>query len=155
MNPETIFSLCGQLALVGWISLLVAPRRRWSARVIAPFVIPLILAVIYLGLIASHWSGHRGGFGSLAGVSELFSDRWILLAGWIHYLAFDLFLGAWEVRDSTRAGVPHWLVVPCLILTFLFGPVGLLAYSVCRAAVRFRANRSVPSVQVAGRQDPE
>ena len=143
MNAETIFSLCGQLALVGWILLIVAPRWRWSAGLIAPFVIPLILAVVYLVLIVSHWSGHRGGFGSLSGVADLFSDRWILLGGWIHYLAFDLFLGAWQVRDSARVGVPHWLVIPCLILTFLVGPVGLLAYITCRQAIRLRAKREI------------
>ncbi len=88
--------------MVGWVLLIVAPRWRWSAQIIAKFVIPLILAVVYLGVLATHWSGSRGGFGSLAAVGELFSDPWILLAGWVHYLAFDLFLGAWEVRDAGR-----------------------------------------------------
>ena len=132
MNPETLFTLCGRLALVGWILLIVAPRWRWSAQVVAKFVIPLALAAVYVGVISTHIGGSRGGFSSLAGVAELFSDRWILLAGWVHYLAFDLFVGAWEVRDAGRVGVPHWLVVPCLLLTFLFGPAGLLAYAIVR-----------------------
>ena len=91
-------------------------------------VIPLLLAVVYTGLIAARWSGHQGGFTSLGAVGELFADPWLLLAGWVHYLAFDLFIGAWEVRDAARARVPHWLVVPCLIATFLVGPMGLLLY---------------------------
>ena len=111
---------------------IVAPRWQWSARIIAPFVIPLILAGAYAAILATHWSGHRGGFSSLAAVAELFADPWLLLAGWVHYLAFDLFLGAWEVRDAARSGVPHWLVVPCLMLTFLVGPVGFLTYCICR-----------------------
>ena len=69
-----------------------------------------------------------GGFGSLADVSALFQDPWTLLAGWIHYLAFDLLTGVWETRDAARRGVPHWLVVPCLFLTFMFGPAGWLLY---------------------------
>jgi hypothetical protein len=54
------------------------------------------------------------------------------MAGWIHYLLFDLFVGAWEVRDAVRRDVPHWLVVPCLILTLILGPIGLLLYVVVR-----------------------
>ena len=134
MTAESLFTICGQMAMLGWILLIVAPRWRWSSEIIAKFAIPLAIAVVYLGVIATHWSGSRGGFSSLAAVSELFSDRWILLAGWVHYLAFDLFIGAWEVRDAIRERVPHWLVVPCLITTFLFGPVGLLAYCILRAS---------------------
>ncbi len=107
MDAETLFSRCGQVAMVGWLLLIVAPRWRYSAQIVAKFVIPLILAVVYLGLLATHWSGHRGGFGSLAAVGELFSDPWVLLAGWVHYLAFDLFIGAWEVRDAAEEQVPH------------------------------------------------
>jgi hypothetical protein len=57
----------------------------------------------------------------------------LLLAGWVHYMAFDLFIGAWETRDARRAGVPHLMVVPCLILTFMLGPIGLLVYLALRA----------------------
>ena len=136
MSAETLFTLCGRIALLGWLLLIVAPRWRWSSRIIAKFVIPLILAAVYLGLLATHAPGGRGGFGSLAAVGELFADPWILLAGWVHYLAFDLFVGAWEVRDAGREGIPHWLVVPCLVLTFLVGPVGLLAYGAVRGGHR-------------------
>jgi hypothetical protein len=87
-------------------------------------------------LIVSHWGETPGGFGSLSAVAMLFSNHWLLLAGWVHYLAFDLFVGSWEVRDSQRLGISHWLVIPCLILTFLFGPVGLLVYFVLRLAMR-------------------
>ena len=57
----------------------------------------------------------------------------LLLAGWIHYLCFDLFIGSWEVRDAKAQGISHWLVIPCLFLTFMFGPVGLLLYFALRA----------------------
>lgn len=69
-----------------------------------------------------------GGFGSLAGVMKLFTNPWAVLAGWVHYLAFDLFVGAWEVRDAEQHGVSHLLVVPCLFFTFMLGPIGLLMY---------------------------
>ena len=61
-----------------------------------------------------------------------FETPGLLLAGWLHYLAFDLFVGAWEVRTARAEGIPHLLVVPALILTFLFGPAGLLLFLVLR-----------------------
>ena len=67
-------------------------------------------------------------------MATLFSNPWALLAGWVHYLAFDLLIGTWEVRDSRERGVPHLLVVPCLILTFLLGPAGWLLYMGVRSA---------------------
>jgi hypothetical protein len=86
-----------------------------------------------VALIAARWAGAEGGFSSLEDVRRLFADPYLLLAGWVHYLAFDLFVGAWEVRDAQRLGIPHLLVVPCLVLTFLFGPAGLLLYGIVRA----------------------
>ena len=59
----------------------------------------------------------------------------MLVAGWVHYLAFDLFVGSWEVRDARESGVPHVFVVPALALTFLFGPAGLLLYFLTRTAI--------------------
>ena len=74
-----------------------------------------------------------GGFSSLPDVALLFTNRWMLLAGWIHYLAFDLLIGAWEVRDARQRAIPHLLVLPCLFLTFMFGPAGWLLYMGLRA----------------------
>jgi hypothetical protein len=136
MSPETIFSICSALVMPGWLLLVFAPRWRWTARFIAACALPLALAVVYLFLVAAHFGRSEGGFGSLADVGLLFRNPHNLLAGWIHYLAFDLFIGAWEVRDAQASGIHHLLVVPCLALTFLLGPVGLLLYFLLRFAVR-------------------
>ncbi|MEZ5285670.1 MAG: ABA4-like family protein [Vicinamibacterales bacterium] len=128
---ETIFSACTTAAMVGWLLLLVAPRWRVT-QLVSGAIIPLGIALVYLVLIARHLPGARGGFGSLADVAMLFSQPGPLLAGWVHYLAFDLFIGAWETRDAARHRVPHPAVVPCLALTFFFGPIGLLAYFLLR-----------------------
>ena len=138
MSPEQLFSLCGALVLPGWLLLVFLPRRRWTARVVCPVVLPVLLALLYLWLVATTFGRTPGGFGSLADVSLIFRNPWVLLAGWIHYLAFDLFVGSWEVRDAQRVGMHHLLVVPCLVLTFLFGPIGLLLYFILRAALRRR-----------------
>lgn len=91
-------------------------------------VIPLSIALVYAVLIVRYMPGADGGFGSLADVATLFARPGLLLAGWVHYLAFDLFIGSWEGRDAARRGIPHVLVIPCLILTFMLGPIGLVAY---------------------------
>jgi hypothetical protein len=136
MNPDRIFSIANMVAMLSWILLIVAGRKRWVTNAVTGFAVPLMLAVLYTALIAQHWSDPGGGgFGSLTGVSLLFSNRWKLLAGWVHYLAFDLFTGTWEVRDAEEKGVPHLLVIPSLALTFFFGPMGLLLYFLTRFAV--------------------
>jgi len=132
-SPEAVFSMASAAVLPGWLLLVLAPRWRWTARLVSAVLIPGLLAVLYAAIIAARWGGAEGGFSSLADVQKLFVDPWILLAGWVHYLVFDLFIGAWEVRDAQRLGIPHLLVVPCLVLTFLFGPVGLLLYGIVRA----------------------
>ena len=78
------------------------------------------------------------GFNSLTQVAILFSSPYALLAGWVHYLAFDLFIGAWETRDGLRLGLSRWLLLPCQVLTFVFGPLGLALYLLLKAGLRRR-----------------
>jgi hypothetical protein len=137
MAAGQIFSICNYVVLPGWLLLVVAPRWRWTQRVTA-LALPLALAVVYLTLVILHFRESGGGFGSLAQVSKLFENPYMLLAGWIHYLAFDLFTGSWLVRDYQRLRIAHAYVVPCLLLTFLFGPVGLLAWFLIRTSLRGR-----------------
>jgi hypothetical protein len=127
MTAEQLFSLLNLVTVAAWLLLILLPRLRWTATVV-PVLAPSVLAVIYVILVAATFMRSEGGFSSLAGVRALFENPWMLLAGWTHYLAFDLFIGGWEVRDAQRRGIPHLLVVPALVLTFLFGPAGLLLY---------------------------
>ena len=96
--------------------------------------------------VVRHWG--PGGFGSLAAVRELFGEPGLLAAGWLHYLAFDLFVGAWIAERAARLGLPHLVVLPLLVLTFLFGPAGLLAFSLVRAAALRRNARATPPVSL-------
>ncbi|HEU0093438.1 MAG TPA: ABA4-like family protein [Vicinamibacteria bacterium] len=138
MTAETLFSLASAAVLPGWALLVLVPRWKWTARLVGPVLIPALLSLLYLYLLAQRWAILAGGFGSPATVRRLFDDPAVLLAGWVHYLAFDLFVGSWEVRDAQRLALPHLLVVPCLLLTLLFGPVGLLSYLVLRGSLRRR-----------------
>lgn len=137
MTSERLFSILNLVALAGWVPLVFLPRARWSATTV-PAAVATLLAIVYVALIAAALPGGEGGFSSLGDVRLLFADDRALLAGWVHYLAFDLLVGAWEVRDARRRGVRHLLVVPALALTFLFGPGGLLVYLAIRTVAARR-----------------
>jgi hypothetical protein len=132
MTADDLFQLANPLALIGWLALLASPLAPRAAQAISAAAIPLLMSLAYAGLVLAFWWEAPGGFGSLAEVQALFTHPHIALAGWLHYLAFDLFLGAWEVRTARAEGIPHWAVIPCLVLTFLFGPAGLLAFAILR-----------------------
>ncbi|MEO8181827.1 MAG: ABA4-like family protein, partial [Deltaproteobacteria bacterium] len=123
---------------------------RWPAEVVCGWVIPALLASLYLAIIAMTWSGHQGGFSSLHEVAQLFENPWLLLAGWVHYLAFDLLVGGWIVRDARARGIRHLFVLPSLMLTFLFGPAGWLSYLALRAGLRRHVSTS-GDVRIVGR----
>lgn len=139
MTADQIFSISNPVAMVGWLILIFAGRKKWAASLVTGVVIPLLFAILYTTLILGHWGERTGGFGSLSEVMALFTNQWLVLAGWVHYLAFDLFVGSWEVRDAVAYKIPHIAVVPCLVLTFLFGPIGFLLY----VAIRYAMRRSI------------
>lgn len=125
-----LFSLGGFIAIAGWLALLLAlfirPIRTWTWRLTGA-VIPGALALAYVYLLLSNTNANPdGGYGSIEAVRALFSDDNALAAGWIHYLAFDLFVGTWIARIGLASNVHPLLLLPCLPLTFLFGPAGFL-----------------------------
>jgi hypothetical protein len=134
MNAETIFSSTSTMAMAGWLLLAAAPRWRVTRALVLSGLIPVLLSAAYAILIVIFFGAADGGFDSLANVMKLFTNEWAVLAGWIHYLAFDLFVGSWEVRDAEERGISHWLVVPCLFFTLMLGPIGYLMYLGLRAA---------------------
>lgn len=143
MDPHFAFHWAGMIAMLGWLLLGVAlfiPALRRLADLLTRAVIPLALAFAYIILLAQSW-GHdpAAGFGSIEAVRALFSSDAALAAGWLHYLAFDLFIGGWMAADALARGVHRFWLLPCLALTFLFGPAGLLLY----ATIRFLSARGV------------
>jgi len=137
LDPDRVFSLANGAALLGWVALVCSPARAaWAPRVrrISGRWLPLLLALVYLAMLATHWRG-EGGFGSLAEVQALFAVPGALVAGWVHYLAFDLFVGGWIAERAAATHMHHALLVPVLLLTFLFGPLGLLAFALLQPKV--------------------
>lgn len=128
MKAEQIFTIANLIAIVAWLLIAILPTWKYTRHFVLSGAIPLLLSVAYLVLIVLFFGRAEGGFDSLPNVMKLFTNEWAVLAGWIHYLAFDLFVGSWEVQDSQRRGISHLLVIPCLFLTFMFGPIGFLLY---------------------------
>ena len=132
MSPEKVFRTVNLIAIVPWLLMMVLPKTDITKTVINSNVFPLTLALVYAFYIFTNLGKSGGNFMTLAGVEKLFSKREVLLAGWVHYLVFDLFVGAWEWRDALQHNISHWILVPCLLLTLMFGPVGFLVYFMVR-----------------------
>lgn len=126
VSAAQVFSVVNVLPLPIWAVWMLAPRSplaRWLARSFWPWTVLAAIYAVALAVAVVHEPA--GSFTSLAGVMALFDSPWGALAGWVHYLCFDLFVGRWIVNDAPGGG--HRLAVP-LFLTLMVGPVGLLTY---------------------------
>ena len=135
---ELIFSVTTLMATAGWLALIFGYRWSPLKRVLTWGLIPLLLAIAYLVLLLTQHNT-QGGLTSLAEMAKLLQNKQVILTFWVHSLAFDLFVGTWETYDAQINKVPHLLVVPALLLTFMFGPVGLGLYFLIRSAYRREA----------------
>jgi hypothetical protein len=125
---STLFTVVNTAVLPSWLLLAFVPRWAYTRR-IALLSGVLVMSLLYALLFFANFSLVMGGGGmTLAGISAGFQNPVLALLGWVHYLAFDLFVGTWEAHHAGRYGISQWLVLPCLVATFLAGPVGLLLY---------------------------
>ena len=148
MSDEQFFQLANASVMPAWALLALAPRWLLTRRLVHSALYPALLGVAYAaGFAATFQGGAAAGGGadisSLAGIGAAFAEPRILLVGWLHYLCFDLFVGAWQARDAQRHGVSHWLLLPCLFLTLMAGPLGLLFY----LAIRFVRTRGASLIE--------
>jgi hypothetical protein len=144
VTAEQLFQIANPAALIGWIVLAAAIVFRsdyWRDQ-IAGRAFPLGFAALYSALILFFIGTGEGGFDSLTNVQKLFTSNWLALAGWVHYLAFDLFVGAWIARQVITLDLPRWPLAVILPLTFLFGPAGLLAFEIVNLALSKTEDRS-------------
>lgn len=133
MPLETLFKAANYAVFPFWLLLIVAPRWSWTQRLVHGPVVLLLLTPIYAYMLFGYGPAPEGmNFQTLYGVMVGFSVPHLVVAGWVHYLIFDLFVGAWETRDAQRRGISHFLVVPCLLATLMVGPIGLLLYVLVR-----------------------
>jgi hypothetical protein len=133
MSPDSVFQTCSTIAMVGWLVLLIISPF-WSS--FDKFLIGIIItlfAIVYVWLIFQVFRPEDfEKFGSLNGVRELFTDKTAVTAGWVHYLAFDLLTGIWIKKNAQKYNIHHLILIPCLLFTFMLGPIGLLLYLLVR-----------------------
>ena len=136
MTPDQLFEYANTLALLTWIFMIIAPYWKWTGRVVIGGVVT-ILCIAYAWFIFQVMGPDDfDSFGSLSGVMALFSNPVAVLAGWLHYLAFDLMVGWFILMDAQRETINRFLIIPCLLFTFMMGPVGLLLYLLFRSILR-------------------
>lgn len=133
-DPAQVVQTGNMMAMIGWLILIVGPRRIQLICWVPKYVIPGLLSAVYSGLMLANFFETKGGFGSLSEIQLLFTSDPILAAGWLHYLAFDLFIGAWIARSADEAQISRIIQVPILVATFMFGPMGLLLFLLTRGA---------------------
>jgi len=139
MNFDFAFSAVNFSVMPAWLLLILLPNWRVTRYLVHSMLYPLVLGAFYtLGLLLSIFGmgAADGGFTTIEAVRALFSTDIGILVGWTHYLLFDLVVGAWTARDAQRRGFSHWLLIPCLLLTFMAGPFGLLLYVILRASTQ-------------------
>lgn len=138
MNFEIFFSVVGVLSFIGWGALIISPFRH-TALIMLARIISIVLAVLYIYLLVALWGEEpKVDFSSLAGVANGFSNMGHLLTGWIHFLALDLYIGAWQVERAKKVGIAYIVLLPCLVLTFLVGPLGLFLFIMIQS-IKMRA----------------
>jgi hypothetical protein len=139
VSDEAIFAVCNYSVVPFWLLLIAAPRWRGTQRLVHSGAFVWLLVPIYAWLLFFDRPGPQGAsFFTLEGVTRIFTTPRTITACWVHYLVFDLFVGAWEARDAARRKIPHLVVAPSLVVTLLFGPVGLLSYLALRGLLRRR-----------------
>ena len=146
MSLEISFWIAHAVALAGWLALMFGPSAsetpvriaRWAAAALA-------LGYAALFFIAAPEGGALARNYSLDGVRAFFAEPRLLLLGWVHYLAFDLWVGSWQAVEARRLSIPRHVLIACLLLTFLLGPLGLLAFLAARSTRRPTSENSIAS----------
>lgn len=134
MTPSDVFSLVGTIALPMWILMIFLPKWKVTRFLIDYKIVPVLLSVVYvIYIILAMQIGGGMDFGSLSSVMVLFTEEHAVLAGWVHYLAFDLLIGMWILNQNKTLNIYHLLIIPCLIGSFMLGPVGFLLFMIMRA----------------------
>jgi len=135
MDAELLFKVSNLVALIGWGFIILVPHYHLTKNLVQMGIIPVFLALIYLFVAVFNFGDAEGNFSSIDGLRSLFENDYALLAGWVHYLVFDQWVGLWETYNAQKTGIKHVYIIPCLILTLMLGPVGLLSYLLLRTVL--------------------
>ena len=133
MSASQVYDFCNSFALSSWILMIFFPKWKWTPRIILGLIV-VILGLLYSYYLLNSFSFEMfESFGSLEAIMALFTSPEAVLAGWIHYLAFDMVVGWFILGDSQKNKINHLMIIPCLLFTFMMGPIGFLLYIVVRS----------------------
>ena len=132
MNNELFFSIINTMVLPQWLLMIVAPKWKWTQKLVQSFLIPILLSISYIAFLFMAEGIDFSDFSQLSTLQELFTNPVMVLGGWAHYLAFDLVVGSWILSDSQKLGIKHYWIIPCLFFCFMLGPVGFLLYQIIK-----------------------
>ncbi|WP_265570457.1 ABA4-like family protein [Sphingomicrobium nitratireducens] len=136
MDWATLFTIANTAVLLPWAALIFMPRGPKTHALIFYLGIGLLSLTYAVSLVsllvANGGLGEGGGFGSVEEVRTLFMSDAGVTIGWIHYLAFDLFVGQWIAKDADHKMVSRWVQGPILFLTLMAGPLGLFVWMLVR-----------------------
>ena len=131
MTYEIIFNIYNTGILIFWLFLLVFPKSKVTQKMTDFPWIPLVIAFGYIYFLGTSDSIFSVDFSTLSGLTEMFqnSNPRGVAAGWLHYLAFDFWVGCWILRDSQKKGIKHAFIIFPMLFTFMLGPVGVIIYT--------------------------
>lgn len=140
-NLKLLFKLASYISLVGWILLICFPHASYTDTIVSYIVVVLLCFIyIYLLAIQKNIPGEkypRGSFRTFEGIVRLFQNPRVVLVGWVHFLAFDLMIGLYIKNDALLNNIHFLMVIPCLLLTLMFGPIGLLCYYLLKSLFNY------------------
>ena len=133
MTPTQVFSIAGMITIPMWILMMFLPKWKVTNYLVSFKVIPLILSFIYVVYIFQTIKiNGMPDFGNFDSVMKLFTEEKAILAGWIHYLTFDLIIGMWILNASKKLNIHQLIMAPCLLATFMFGPIGFILFFIIK-----------------------
>ena len=131
---ETLFKLSSLAVLPFWALMIFLPRWPLTKRLMSSPLVCAAPAALYAALVIPRFAEVWRAVSSpeLSGVAALLGSPVGATVGWLHFLAFDLFVGRWIYLDSRERGVSAWVMAPVLFLTLMLGPCGFLLYLIAR-----------------------
>ena len=139
-TTELLFTICNTSILAAWGMLLFIPNWKFTVLLSERPFIPLVLSIVYLYFMSVNGGMGSADFSSLDGIIALYENSTpeLIAAGWLHYLAFDFWVGCWILREAKLKKINHlWLIIP-LLATFMLGPVGILLYEVTKLLLKIK-----------------
>ena len=134
MTPSDIFSIANFSVMPMWLLMIFLPKWKVTQLLIDYKFIPILLSLVYaVYIFLSIQTGGGMDFGSLESVMALFTQEQAVLAGWVHYLVFDMLVGMWMLEQNKTLKIHPVIMAPCLLATFMIGPVGFLLFMIVRA----------------------